>query len=74
MSMKTKRRPALAAVGAALCIWGFTATCGADDASNAAAQANNPLANMTAFNLQNYYIGRLTESDKDGNQFWLRYA
>lgn len=39
------------------------------------AQANNPLANMTAFNLQNYYIGRLTESDgKDANQFWLRFA
>jgi len=42
----------------------------ADDA----AQANNPLANMTAFNVQNYYIGELTESDKDANQFWLRYA
>ena len=39
-----------------------------------AAQANNPLANMTAFNLQNYYIGELTESDKDANQFWLRFA
>lgn len=38
------------------------------------AQANNPLANMTAFNLQNYYIGELTESDNDANQFWLRYA
>ena len=43
-------------------------------ASDAAAQANNPLANMTAFNLQNYYIGRITETDQDGNQFWLRYA
>jgi len=46
----------------------------ADDAGDAAAQANNPLANMTAFNLQNYYIGRVTETDKDANQFWLRYA
>jgi hypothetical protein len=45
-----------------------------EDAANAAAQANNPLANMTAFNLQNYYIGRLTETDDDANQFWLRYA
>jgi len=42
----------------------------ADDA----AQANNPLANMTAFNLQSYYIGELTDSDYDANQFWLRYA
>ncbi len=42
----------------------------ADDA----AQANNPLANMTAFNVQSYYIGELTDSDYDANQFWLRYA
>lgn len=39
-----------------------------------AAQANNPLANMKAFNLQNYYMGELTESDDSANQFWLRYA
>lgn len=43
-------------------------------AAEDAAQANNPLANMTAFNLQDYYIGELTESDEDANQFWLRYA
>jgi hypothetical protein len=43
--------------------------------AGAAAQANNPLANMTAFNLHNYYIGRLTDSDgKDADQFWLRLA
>ena len=46
----------------------------ADEHADAAAQANNPLANMTAFNLQDYYIGELTESDDDANQFWLRYA
>lgn len=44
------------------------------DQSGAAAQANNPLANMTAFNLQNYYIGELTKSDDDANQFWFRFA
>ncbi len=38
------------------------------------AQANNPLANMVAFNVQNYYIGELTETDENANQFWLRYA
>ncbi len=38
------------------------------------AQANNPLANMTAFNLHNYYIGKQTETDESANQFWLRYA
>jgi hypothetical protein len=42
--------------------------------NSSAAQANNPLANMTAFNMQNYYIGDISESDKDANQFWLRYA
>jgi len=48
----------------------------ADDAAKAqaAAQANNPLADLTAFNIQNYYIGELTETDEDANQFWLRYA
>ena len=40
----------------------------------AAAQANNPLANMTAFNLHNYYIGELTGPAEDANQFFLRYA
>jgi len=39
-----------------------------------AAQANNPLANMTAFNMQNYYIGDASGTDKDANQFWFRYA
>lgn len=29
---------------------------------------------MTAFNMQNYYIGDVSESDKYANQFWLRYA
>jgi len=43
-------------------------------AASAAAQANNPLANMTAFNLQNYYLGDLTETDETANQFWFRYA
>ena len=42
---------------------------------NAEAQANNPLANMTAFNIQNYYIGELTgPGSDDANQLWLRYA
>ncbi|MFL1404837.1 hypothetical protein ACJO2E_05770 [Marinobacter sp. M1N3S26] len=46
----------------------------AQEAPGAAAQANNPLANMTAFNMQDYYIGDLTESDESANQFWFRYA
>jgi hypothetical protein len=46
----------------------------ASEEGPSAAQANNPLANMTALNFQNYYIGELTESDDSANQFWLRYA
>lgn len=30
----------------------------ADESASDAAQANNPLASMTAFNLHNYYIGK----------------
>ncbi|MEP1933805.1 MAG: hypothetical protein ABJJ37_21240, partial [Roseibium sp.] len=30
------------------------------EAASDAAQANNPLADITAFNIQNYYIGDLT--------------
>ena len=29
---------------------------------------------MVAFNLHNYYIGELTETDEDANQFWMRFA
>jgi hypothetical protein len=43
-------------------------------AGDLAAQANNPLANMTAFNLHDYYIGEFTGSDDDANQFLMRYA
>lgn len=46
----------------------------AQDEAAAAAQANNPLANIKAFNLHNYYIGETTESGEDANQFWMRYA
>lgn len=46
----------------------------AADGDGSAAQANNPLASMTAFNMQNYYIGDVSGTDKDANQFWFRYA
>jgi hypothetical protein len=60
---------------ALLCSTAFTASVAAQKDQGATAQANNPLANMTAFNLQDYYIGKLTESDDDSaNQFWFRFA
>jgi hypothetical protein len=64
-------------VGLAAVVWWATLTTARAAEGHdpgAAAQANNPLANMTALNFQNYYIGELTESDDDANQFWLRYA
>ena len=42
--------------------------------SNSAAQANNPLANTTAINFQNYYVGEFTGLDENANQFILRAA
>lgn len=39
-----------------------------------AAQANNPLANFTAFNIHNYYIGEVTGTDEYADQAWLRFA
>lgn len=37
-------------------------------------QANNPLANMTAVNFQNYYVSELSGTDETANTFWARYA
>ena len=45
-----------------------------DSKSSAEADANNPLANFTAVNFQNYYIGDLTGPAGDANQFILRVA
>lgn len=50
------------------------ASANAQEGADVAAQANNPLAKMKAFNVQNYYIGELTGTNEDANQFWLRYA
>ena len=41
---------------------------------DANAQANNPLANVTAFNIQDYYIGDVTGFNENANQVFLRYA
>jgi len=57
----------------ALAVWSMLFS-GAPVRADENAQANNPLANTTAFNLQNYYIGEMTETNEDANQFWLRFA
>lgn len=40
------------------------------------AQANNPLANMTAFSYHNYYMPKLTDAPNEAymNTAWLRFA
>ncbi|MDV7144315.1 hypothetical protein R3X27_16660 [Tropicimonas sp. TH_r6] len=45
-------------------------------AASANADANNPLANVTAFNIQTYHIGSFhgLPDDVNGNQYWLRFA
>jgi hypothetical protein len=64
----------LAVAAAAIASLGLSGPAVAEEEGSDAAQANNPLANMKAFNLQNYYIGSVTETDDDANQFWLRFA
>jgi len=39
----------------------------AEAAGRAAANANNPLANMVAFNIQNYYFASLYGTDETAN-------
>ncbi|MCG8579698.1 MAG: hypothetical protein MI866_07270 [Bacteroidales bacterium] len=43
---------------------------------NSTAQANNPLANMTALNFHNYYIPKLNNAPDDAylNTAWIRFA
>ena len=38
------------------------------------AAANNPLANMTAFNIQNYYYADLYGTEDSANTAWLRFV
>lgn len=47
-----------------------------NEKGNSAAQANNPLANMTALNLHNYYMPKLTDAPDDAylNTSWIRFA
>jgi len=43
-------------------------------AAKVLANANNPLANMVAFNIQNYYYSSLYGTDESANIAWLRYV
>lgn len=47
-----------------------------DNKKSSGAQANNPLANMTALNFHNYYIPKLTDAPSDAylNSSYLRFA
>lgn len=69
---KAHRRAALLA--AALATLAGVAQAADEPSVSDVAQANNPLASATAFNVHNYYLGELTGTDEPGNQFWLRVA
>ncbi|MEJ2594455.1 MAG: hypothetical protein P8100_04870 [bacterium] len=43
-------------------------------AEKAMKEANNPLANFTAFNIQNYYYAKLAGTDHVANSTWLRFV
>jgi len=46
-----------------------------ESAGEAAVEANNPLADIVAFNVQNYYIPEVSGVEgAKANNFWLRYA
>lgn len=72
----TRRLLATASIAALIGIGGFAAPVSAfaQETDDATANANNPLADVTALNLQNYYIGDLTGPADDANQFVVRYA
>ena len=59
---------------AVVTLFGASAQGQEEGSTDAAAQANNPLANMTAFNLHTYFIPEFTGSKQAGNQFFARYA
>ena len=52
--MKIKLQDILSSGVLMMCLCGIA--CAQAQEEDNAAQANNPLANMTAFNVQNYYI------------------
>ncbi len=64
------------ALSVALFIGAMGSALNAQEQTSSEADANNPLANVTAFNIQNYYVDRFTglPDDVDGNQFVLRFA
>jgi hypothetical protein len=45
-----------------------------EEEAKALANANNPLANMVSFNVQNYHYAWLYGTDDTANTAWLRYA
>jgi hypothetical protein len=45
-----------------------------EEEAKALANANNQLADMVAFNVQNYYLAGLYGTDETANTAWLRYA
>jgi len=68
-----------APISVLLCVFAMVSPLAAQDTADdhvaAAAAANNPLANMTSFQLQNYYASDLYGlPDETSNTAWLRFV
>ncbi len=81
MSHRLQIRAAALATMLLMVLFALPAGAEGDDAEAAAAaeakvlaNANNPLANMVAFNIQNYYYSSLYGTDDSANIAWLRYV
>ncbi|KAF2508780.1 hypothetical protein EYY60_16155 [Flavobacterium zhairuonense] len=58
------------------CLMGIKSVQAQENDAAAAAQANNPLANMTALNFHDYYMPKLSNAPSDAymNTAWIRFA
>lgn len=75
MTHLTNRPPLQIALVALSCLLIVPALTAQENSGGAAVEANNPLADIVAFNVQNYYVPELSGlPDSKANNFWLRYA
>lgn len=73
--MIAHRRGARTALLLGSLLVGLATAATAQDKGSEEAQANNPLADIVAFNIQNYYVPSLSElDDQNANTLWFRYA
>lgn len=75
MKYLSRRAPQRIALGALTWLLVIPALSAQESGGSAAVEANNPLADIVAFNVQNYYISQVSGIEgAKANNFWLRYA